>query len=243
MSILDPIEQFATIIIAAVNIILVFFVFLQIRDSRKPFVTTGLVSSDKLRKMFELEQQGSTAIGAKENKTFWDDVNVQESGYLIFFIRNDSKNLVKKVDLVFNFQVGTKTFEYTEKRLSHLNPKEITYVSLKMDKLIEKFPDLFTEFDVFNNVGDLPEETYSIKFPKEELSIELSVIISHNPVILDFLPIKIEDNYSLRWGTYDNDELLPNMLPDLVGATPRIICWNRRNGEYYIYKMQIRDVV
>jgi len=242
---LDTIEKFSTIIVALVNVILVYFVFSQIRDSRKPFVTTGLISTDKIRKIFESSSNDHYVFKVTEEKNFWDDVNVFESGYLSFFIRNDSKNVVSKLDLTFKFKIGKDTVEYKEKRLSHLNPKELTYLSLKTDQLVKKFSDLFTEHEVFDYVGEGPEneKSFSIKYPRENLSIEMTVLISYNPVIGDLFPIIIEDNYTLQWATFDDEELSSFNASDFVISKPRIICWNVRQSVYYIHKMQIRDVV
>ena len=230
---LEILEKYATIIIAIVNVILVIFVFLQIRDSRKPFVTTGLVSTEKIQRLF-FESE-------KEKKKFWDDANVMEAGYLAFFLRNNSTNIVNKLDILFRFQINEGKFEYREPRLSHLNPKEATYISLKRELLIEKFPNLFAEFAPFDNMDNNDpnrDNRYVIKYPKENLSIRMTVILSFNPILWNFFPIIIEDNYNIQWQTYDQEDLDPINSSKLIDSKLRMLSLNIRDEVYSIHKMQ-----
>jgi len=224
--------QISTIVVAIVNIILVLFVFLQIRDSRKPIVTTGLVSTEKITRLFGSDNAA---------KKFWDDANVLEAGYLAFFIRNDSTNRVNKLDVLFNFQFGKEKFEYHEPRLSHLNPQEATYISLKRELLVKKFPDLFDKFAPFDNIeGNDPnrENRYIIDYPKENLAINMTVIISFNPMLWNFFPSQIEDNYRIQWGSFDPEELSPENSSKIIDAKPRMMSLNIRSEVYSIHKMQ-----
>ncbi|MCK9593842.1 MAG: hypothetical protein M0Q91_17720 [Methanoregula sp.] len=238
MSYLDTIEKFSTIIVAVVNVILVLFVFLQIRDSRKPFVTTGIISSDKIRKVeSSIDSDENYCFTVKENRTFWDDIRVEETGPLAMFIRNDSKNVVKQLDLNFSFNFDNQIVEYEEKRLSHLNPKEATYLFIKHERLIEKFPEYFTEYTAYDSSDPEQEHEVTIKFPKKIIRINLKVFITYNPIFLDLLPTSSEDNYSILWAPFEDEELFSRSASDLLALPPRIMCWNHRDP-YYIHKMQ-----
>jgi hypothetical protein len=236
---LDTLEKISTIIVAIVNIILVLFVFLQIRDSRKPFVTTGLISREKIRKIIASQNDDGYFFKIQESKIFWEDICAREHGQLALFIRNDSKNVVNTIDFTFKTAIGNDSYTYKEKRLSHLNPKEVSYVFLHLDQLVKRFPQYFTECDI----SDSPEEKWLITIPKKDLSIQLTVYISYNPAIWILFPIKIEDNYSISWRTFSEEELCTKTPSELSDANPRIISENIRNDTYPIHKMQIREVV
>lgn len=240
---LDTVEKIATIIVAVINFVLIYFVYLQIRDSRKPFVTTGIISGDKIRKVEStIDSEGRYCIMVKENRTFWNDSRVEETGPLALFIRNDSKNVVRKLNLNFSFNIENQIVEYDERELSHLNPKEATYLFIKHERLIEKFSDLFTEYTAYDDSDPEQEHEATIKFPKTIIRINLKILITYNPLVWDLRPISIEDNYSILWAPFNDEELYSRSAADLLSLPPRIMCWNHREP-YYIHKMQIQDVV
>jgi len=185
------------VIIAVFNVILISFIFLQLRDSRKPLIVTKIIS---------------------KNKEVTDQPDVLEAGTLYLAITNASANIAKAIGIEYQFNFDGHSILKKEKMLSHLNPKEATRFLLKRGEVWEKYPDLFEE---------IIEGDTTKRIPKKTLKIDLIVTIHYNP-LLGFLKYKLEDNYVIEWGSREN---YPN-FDDL----PVFNCWNKRNGEFYIYK-------
>lgn len=198
IDILNLLVSYSNAILAIVNIILISFIFLQLRDSRKPLIITKIISRDK---------------------EVTDRPDVLESGDLYLAIINDSKNISKSINIKYKFNFNDRIIKVKEKELSHLNPKEATSIILKCGKILEKYPELFEE---------TTEGTTTIKTPKETLKIELTVTVNYNPILKYLFKYELEDNYLIEWGSLKN---YPNFRDH-----PVFNCWNKRNGEYYIYK-------
>jgi len=200
MSYLEIILQFSTIIVAIANIILVFFVFLQIRDLRKPIILTKILTREQ-----DVEEK--------------PDVLVSDYPYLV--IINCSNNVAKKFNISYRFSIkGHPTIHVNEPFLHHLNPKEAIKIVLKRQAIREAYPDLFES---------VSEGKITLLIPKETLRINLDVKIEYNPVFLSRFGYLIEDNYFIEW---DSLKSFPQFKDH-----PRFDCWNKRNGEYYIYKL------
>lgn len=183
---------------AVFNVILISFIFLQLRDSRKPLIVTKIIS---------------------RHKGITDRPDVLESGTLYIAIINDSNNIAKAIDIEYQFNFDGYSVHKKEKMLSHLNPKEATRFFLKCDEVFKKYPDIFEEITVGNTTKIIP---------KKALKIDLSVTIHYNPLLGFLRKYKLEDNYLIEWGSLEN---YPNFDDHAI-----FNCWNKRNGEFYIYK-------
>ncbi len=193
-------------IIAVCNIILICIIFfqfciniLQLRDARKPTITTKVIGRDK---------------------EVTDRPNVLESDTTRYLaIINNSKNIAQSVNIKYQLNFNGRSIKEKKKELSHLNPEEATRIIINVSKIIEKYPDLFEE---------KTEGNITIKIPKETLKVNLIVTLRYNPLIGSLFKHKLEDNYEIEWGSLKN---YPNF-----SEHPVLKSWNKRNGEYYIYK-------
>lgn len=156
---------------AIANIILISFIFLQLRDYRKPLIITKIISRDK---------------------EVTDRPDVLEESPLYLAIINDSKNIAKSIDIEYQFNFNGHSIPKKEKMLSHLNPKEATKIVLKYGTILEKYPELFEE---------TAEGTATIKTPKQTLNIDLTVKVSYNPILRYLFKYELEDNYLIEWGS------------------------------------------
>lgn len=203
MGLLSWFITYSTTIIAVCNIILICIIFLQLRDARKPIITTKIIQRDK-----EVTNRP----------------NVLESGPLYLAIINDSNNIARSINMKYQFDFNGRSIEINKKKLSHLNPKEAARIIINFDTIIENSPNLFEEKTEGNSTK---------KIPKETLKVNLIVTISYNPLIGSLFKYKLEDNYEIEWGSLKN---YPNFSDH-----PVLLSWNKRNGEYYIYKTGGRE--
>ena len=171
MDVLGFIYSNSTVVISIVNILLVLFVFIQIRDARKPILVTKIISS---------------------NKEVTDKANVLETGTLYLAILNISKNISKSIDIKYRFDFNEHSITVKEPSLSHLNPDEATRFIIKSKKMREKYPELFEEITK-------KERTWII--PKDTLKINLTVTIRYNPILGILFKYALEDNYIIEWGS------------------------------------------
>ena len=185
-------------IMAVFNVILISFIFFQLRDSRKPLIITKIIPRDK---------------------EVTDRPDVLEAGTLYLAITNDSNNIAKAIDIEYQFNFNGHSISKKEKMLSHLNPKDATKVLLKRQVVMEKYPDLFEE---------ITKGTTRKRIPKKTLKIDLIVKIHYNPLLGFLRKYKLEDNFVIEWGSRES-------FPDFENH-PIFNCWNKRNGEFYIYK-------
>ena len=153
MYILNLLVSYSNVIIAVVNVILITFIFLQLRDSRKPLIITKIISEDK---------------------EVTDRPDVLEAGTLYLAITNDSNNIAKDIDIEYQFNFDGNSVLKKEKILSHLNPKEATRFPLKRGEVSEKYPDLFEE---------ITEGNTTKRIPKKTLKMDLIVTIHYNPLL------------------------------------------------------------
>lgn len=198
MDILNLFVIYSNTIMAVANIILIVFIFHQLRDARKPIISTKIISRDK-----EVIHRP----------------DVLESGTLYLAIINDSKNIARSINIEYQFDFNGGSEKVKENELSHLNPDEATSIVLKTLPIRQKYPDLFEEITK-GNVSKI--------IPKETLNIDLTVTVYYNPFIRSLFKYKLEDNYVIEWGSQKS---YPN-FDDL----PVFNCWNKRSGEFYIYK-------
>ncbi|MCK5630002.1 MAG: hypothetical protein KAI26_05265 [Nanoarchaeota archaeon] len=186
-------------IIAIANIILIVFVFTQLRDSRKPLLFTKYIH---------------------ENKEPKDRQNILEDNPYYFTVINKSKNLAKNIEIKYNFKSKECNLSGTEK-ISYLGPEEATRILLSCGCLIKEYPELFDEKkegDRYNTI------------PKKNLKLKLDFEIKYNPVFASLFCYKTKDSYEIVWGSMES---YPRFKDH-----PRISCWNKRDGKYYIDKLE-----
>ncbi len=184
-------------IIAVANIILIVLIYMQLRDSRKPIITTKIIS---------------------RGKELGEVPNVLEYGDLYLVVRNISRNVAKNIKIEYEFLFDNKKVKLKE-TLSYLNPDEATKFIIKSGKLIEKYPELFEEFE---------KGTSSKKIPKETLKILLNIKITYNPIIFYLLPYETRDSYEIEWCSLKSCPRFEDH--------PVFNCWNKRD-RHYIYKL------
>jgi hypothetical protein len=116
---------------AVFNVILISFIFFQLRDSRKPLIITKIIPRDK---------------------EVTDRPDVLEAGTLYLVITNDSNNIARAIDIEYQFNFNGHSIPKKEKMLSHLNPKEATKIILKRGWILDKYPDRFEEIIIIRFV-------------------------------------------------------------------------------------------
>ncbi|KAF5420176.1 MAG: hypothetical protein C5S44_09065 [Candidatus Methanocomedens sp.] len=171
MAPLNLFGNYSNIIIAIANIILIVIIFRQLRDARKPILTTKIISG---------------------NKEVTDRSDVLESGKLYIVINNESKNIAKSLEIKYQFNFDSSFREVEKGFLSHLNPEEATKILLNTKSLREKHPGLF---------GEVTEGNISKTIPKRTLKIDLIITVSYNPIFTNLFKYKIEDDYVIEWGS------------------------------------------
>jgi hypothetical protein len=177
--------DYANVIIAAANLILIFFVFIQIRDTRKPVVSINVLS---------------------RGKEPTDRQLVLESGELYVIISNSSKNIARNMDINCKFKVGNEfiTVNDDHKKLDYLNCGETARFILSVSKIIEKCPELFE---------NIVEENTTITTPKKAIKMNLRIKVCYNPIFYDFGKYNVVDDYYVEWQPVtkvkDNDNFLP----------------------------------
>ncbi|MCK4926872.1 MAG: hypothetical protein KAS11_00255 [Candidatus Aenigmarchaeota archaeon] len=164
----------SNIIIAVANLILIFFVYIQIRDTRKPELITKIIPRDK---------------------DITDKAEVLEEGTLYLSEKGKLKNIAKNIKIKYIFQLKKHEIIVKENKLSHLNSNEGIKFLLKTKKIMDGYPELFEE----KIKGD-----YTKKMPKESLKINLVIKISYNPIFSILGRYNIEDNYEIEWGSIIN---------------------------------------
>lgn len=174
IDILNLFVNYSNAIMAIANIILIIFIFHQLRDARKPIIITKMISRDK---------------------KVTDMPDVLEFGNLYLAIINDSKNISKSINIKYNFNFNDRTITIKEKELSHLNPKEATRIILNYGRILEEYPELFEE---------TTEGNITVKTPKETLKIKLTVTVNYNPILRYLFKYELEDNYFIEWGSLKN---------------------------------------
>lgn len=170
----NTIIAIVNIILVIFNIILVIFIFLQLRDSRKPIITTKIISG---------------------NKEVADRADVLESDKQYIVINNKSKNIAKSLEIKYQFNFDSGFREVEKCFLSHLNPEEATKILLRTKSMREKHLDLFEE---------VTEGSTTKIIPKKTLKIDLIITVRYNPIFADLFKYKIEDNYVIEWGSLES---------------------------------------
>ncbi|MDY6932357.1 MAG: hypothetical protein SVJ22_10645 [Halobacteriota archaeon] len=137
---LNNFVNYSNSIIAVANIILIIFIFLQLRDARKPIISTKVISSER-----EVTEKP----------------NVLESKKLYFVITNNSNNVARSIKVNFRYKFDDNSIEYGMD-LDHLNPKEAVKFLLKTEVIRENYTDSFEEITENDTTITIPKETIRI---------------------------------------------------------------------------------
>ena len=175
MDIINFFIDYSNSIIAFINMILIYFVFIQLRDARKPIITTKIIPREK---------------------DVIDRPYVLESGILYLVIANNSKNITHSLSVEYQFKFEGHSIKVKEKGLSHLNPEEAATILLKFKPIREKYPDLFEQI-IDGNITRI--------VPKKKLNADLIITIHYNPLIGCLSKYKLEDNYVIEWDSQINE--------------------------------------
>jgi len=128
-------------VIAIVNIVLVIFVFLQVKHTYRPILMTKILSREKNVK---------------------DDPNVLEYGDLYSVVSNASPNLASNIKVEYTFLRTGKKLLQIRRRLSYLSPNEATREPLAIGEIITQYPELFEEHSKGDETKKIPKETLNL---------------------------------------------------------------------------------
>lgn len=170
----DTFVQHSNGILAAVNIVLVYFVFIQIREGRKPIISTKILPR-------------GTDLASNSD--------VMVVGFPYVGVLNESNNVAKSIDVDYIFRFNDTEIAHKEPRLSHLNPYEGTKFPLDIRSIREASPELLkpvTQGDVTKYI------------PQESLRIEMIIRIRFDPLICSLCAYTIEDNYWIEWESLES---------------------------------------
>lgn len=185
------------------NIILVIIVYLQLRLGIVPRLSVKIISKDKVLEGI--------------NKS-----DVLEQGELYIMLSNYSKYIAKDIKLkyTFIFEKNINKAPIIKKFDSlYLNPNERIKELLNTEEIQDKYPDLFEKITKNRTLKTIPKKT---------LKIRLKIEISYKPSSLPFRYERLQDEYSIEWGSLKNN-------PDFK-THPIFFSWNKRKGNY-IYKI------
>lgn len=128
-------------IIVAVNIFLVVFVFLQVRQSYQPIISTKIVSREK---------------------DVNDHPSVLEYGDLYSIVSNDSTNLASNIRIEYIFYMEDKKLLRTRRNLRYLGVHEAMREPLSIGEILSKHQELFEEHSIGNEAKKMPKETLNL---------------------------------------------------------------------------------
>jgi hypothetical protein len=166
-------DQILDLAIVIINVILILFILVQTRDSRKPLILTGVISG---------------------NKEPTDQPSVLESGELYVVLVNDSENVAKSIDIDYEFAFDDKVVDANkdQNKLDYLNPGEATKILVNTKPIRETYPEIFKSVTVGNTTKIIPKETLKINFHLK---------VNYNSLIGNFGKYKIEDTYFIEWSS------------------------------------------
>ena len=128
-------------IIAIVNIVLVIFVFLQVKHTYRPILMTKILSRDK-----DVD----------------DNPSVLEYGDLYSVVGNASPNLASRIKVEYTFFRARVKLLQIHRNLSYLSPNEATREPLAIGEIIKKYPELFEEHSRVDETKKIPKETLNL---------------------------------------------------------------------------------
>ena len=168
-------------VLIIINLVLITFIFLQVKHIYRPILSIKILSREK---------------GVKEGP------DVLEYGELYSVISNVSTNPASSIKIRYEFSRTGKRLLEIRKSLSYLNPNEATREPLDIGKIIKTYPELFQEHNKGNEYK---------KIPKETLNIELKVHLSFRLAILPYRvrdSYKIEWGSLVSYPTFEDHPIL-----------------------------------
>lgn len=168
-------------VIIIVNVALVTLVFLQVKHTYRPVLTTKILSREKDIK---------------------DNPDVLEYGELYSVVSNLSPNLASHIKVKYVFLRAGEKLLQTHKSLSYLNPNEATREPLGIGEIITNYPELFEEHNKGNEYK---------KIPKETLNLVLEVQVKYRFGMLPYRTrdsYRIEWGSLLKYPNFENHPIL-----------------------------------
>ncbi len=163
-----------TVLVLA-NLVLIYFVFRQVRLAYKPLITTAVISGEKARKDVFIRP------------------DVLESGVLYLVVSNISKNTASnmKIRCEISLKGKDEKLDEEDKALDYLNPGETTAEPMYFAKnLLDKRADLFEK--------KVTAERAELMIPKETLWLILNVTVTYG---FRLWKHKVRDSYEVEWGS------------------------------------------
>lgn len=164
----------ANIVIASANILIIYFYYMQLRETR-----TGVISS----KFMDYEKKSEEIQAIVENSPFY------------FYITNESNKIIKKLKVNAKVVLENKEKQILGKKsfknlkIDYINPCErIKSHLFRLGEFSKYFPDLFEEHSV-NNGKRL------FTAPKKKLILKLSLVFKWG----GFPNYKQRDYYEIEW--------------------------------------------
>ena len=143
-------------VIIIINLVLITFIFLQVKHTYRPILSIKILSRGK---------------DVKEGP------DVLEYGDLYSVISNVSPNTASNIKIKYEFSQAGKGLLQIRRSLHYLNPNEATREPLDIGRIITTYPELFQE----HNKG----REYK-KIPKETLALTLEVYVHYKLGILPY---------------------------------------------------------
>jgi len=143
-------------VIVIINLVLITFIFLQVKHIYRPILSIKILSREK---------------DVKEGP------DVLEYGDLYSVVSNVSPNPASNIKIKYEFSWAEKRLLQIRRSLKYLNPNEATREPLEIGKIITNYPELFQE----HNKG----REYK-KIPKETLTLVLEVYVNYRLGILPY---------------------------------------------------------
>jgi|GEM_PF-6223598 len=168
-------------ILIIINLVLITFIFLQVKHIYRPILSIKILSREK---------------GVQEGP------DVLEYGELYSVISNISVNPASSIKIKYEFSTTRNGLLKIRKSLSYLNPNEATREPLDIGKIIKTYPELFQEHSNGNECKIIPKET---------LNIELKVHVSFKLGILPYRirdSYKIEWGSLVSYPTFEDHPIL-----------------------------------
>lgn len=143
-------------VIIIVNLLLITFIFLQVKHIYRPILSIKILSREK---------------DVKESP------GVLEHGDLYSVISNVSPNPASNIQIRYEFSRAGKRLLQIRKSLRYLNPNEATREPLDIGEIITTYPELFQE----HNKGKEHK-----KIPRKTLTLVLEVYVNYKLGILPY---------------------------------------------------------
>ena len=128
-------------VIATANLVLVTFVFWQVKHTYRPILTVKILSREK---------------------DATDRPAVLEYGDLYSVVGNMSPNLASNIRIKYTFLRGGQKLLRIHRTLKYFNPNEAMREPLDIGKIITEYPELFEEHNRGKEFKKIPVETLNL---------------------------------------------------------------------------------